>query len=118
MDLLTDELRRQLMRNGEIRRRLAEEGKAEADFYPVVKLCIPSLGMVWLLTEIYPDSCIAFGLCDLAMGFPELGDVSLEELATVPGPGGLQVERDLEFNAGKTLSAYAKRARQLSYIEA
>ena len=52
------------------------------------------------------------------MGFPELGDVRISELETVRGPGGLQVERDIHFTADKTLSAYAKRARVLRYIEA
>ncbi len=35
----------------------------------------------YLLSEIYPaDPTIAFGLCDLHIGFPELGDVDLMEL--------------------------------------
>ena len=39
-----------------------------------------TLHAVWpsLLTELYPDGPdIAFALCDLGMGFPELGDVEL-----------------------------------------
>ncbi len=43
-----------------------------------------------LLTEIDPDDHDhAFGLCDLGMGMPELGWVSLQELATVRGKLGL-----------------------------
>ena len=38
----------------------------------------------WLLTEIDPDDHdLAFGLCDLGLGIPEIGWVSLDELATV-----------------------------------
>jgi hypothetical protein len=112
-------LRSKLLQNGELRRELARGGKAVADFYPVLKLFMPYGGMTWLLTEIYPDDPdIAFGLCDLGMGFPELGDVRISELESVRGPGGLQIERDLNFSAEKTLSAYAKHARTLRYIEA
>ena len=52
-----------------------------------------------------------FGLCDLGMGFPELGYVSLSELATVRNALGLHMERDLHFKADKALSQYAKEAR-------
>jgi Protein of unknown function (DUF2958) len=55
---------------------------------------------------------IAFGLCDLGMGTPELGFVSMSELRALRGPLGLPVERDLHFDADKTLSAYAEEARQ------
>lgn len=45
------------------------------------------------------------------LGYPELGYVSLAELATVRGTLGLPVERDLHFVASKTISAYADEAR-------
>ncbi len=51
-----------------------------------------------------------FGLCDLGMGFPELGYVSLFELATVRNTLGLHMERDLHFKADKALSQYAEEA--------
>ena len=38
-----------------------------------------------------------FGLCDLGMGYPELGYVMLSELASVGGPLGLGIERDIYF---------------------
>lgn len=38
----------------------------------------------WLLTELDPD--IAFGLCDLGPGFPELGSVQLSDITSVRGP--------------------------------
>jgi hypothetical protein len=79
---------------------------------PVVKLFTPDAGATWLLTEIDPDDHDhAFGLCDLGLGAPELGWVSLQELTTVRGRLGLPVERDLHFRAEKRLSAYARDAR-------
>jgi Protein of unknown function (DUF2958) len=46
------------------------------------------------------------------MGEPELGYVSLVELSSVRGKLGLPIERDLHFDANKTLSAYAAEARE------
>jgi DUF2958 family protein len=54
---------------------------------------------------------MAFGLCDLGLGCPEVGYVSLAELATVRGKLGLPVERDCHFGADKPLSVYAEAAQ-------
>jgi hypothetical protein len=117
MELLTKDIRKRLLRNGEVRRYFEEGGRAVCDFIPVVKLFTPDAQCTWLLTELDPaDPDIAFGLCDLGMGFPELGSVSIAELAAVRGPLGLAVERDLHFVATKTISAYAADARKSGYI--
>jgi hypothetical protein len=50
------------------------------------------------------------------MGEPELGYVSLAELSAVRGKLGLPVERDLHFVADKSISAYAKDAREFRRI--
>ena len=93
--------------------------KPEPDFAPVVKLFTPDGGCTWLLTEIDPDDPdIAFGLCDLGFGYPELGSVSLSELESVRGKLNLPIERDLYFTATKTLSAYADEARAHGAITA
>ena len=63
-----------------------------------------------------PD--IAFGLCDLGMGFPALGAVIITELRALRGRLDLPVERDLNFKAGKTLSANAAEASRLGRISA
>lgn len=105
--LITDEQRAQLLANG-------RQSTVNDDFDPppVVKLFTPDAGATWLLTEIDPDEADhAFGLCDLGLGCPELGWVSLAELATVRGRLGLPVERDLHFFATKPVSAYAREAR-------
>jgi hypothetical protein len=52
------------------------------------------------------------------MGEPELGYVSLLELATVRGKLGLPIERDLHFEADKPISAYADEARDRGSIVA
>jgi hypothetical protein len=111
MKLLTSDIRRRLIRNGLLRLRLDEPGKAEPDFLPVVKLFTPDGACTWLLTELDPEEPdIAFGLCDLGMGCPELGCVRISELESVRGLLGLPVERDRHFTATKTLSDYADEA--------
>ncbi|RWX68863.1 DUF2958 domain-containing protein, partial [Mesorhizobium sp. M2A.F.Ca.ET.039.01.1.1] len=89
MILITDELRARLLANG--------AAETETDHVPVVKLFNPVGAATWLLTELDADGDTLFGLCDLGFGFPELGSVSLAELASVKGPLGLGVERDLSF---------------------
>ena len=114
MNLISDELRAQLLANG--RQSLTDEG---FDPPPVVKLFTPDAGATWLLTEVDPDEDDrAFGLCDLGLGFPELGYVSLAELVAVRGRLGLAVERDLHFKADKPISAYAREARMSGRIVA
>jgi hypothetical protein len=105
--LITDDQLAVLLTNG--KRSLEDEG---FDPVPVVKLFTPDAGATWLLTEIDPgDLDRAFGLCDLGLGWPELGWVSLVDLAAVRGKLGLPVERDLSFQADKRISAYAHEAR-------
>ena len=119
--LITDEQRVVLLANG---RQSLEN--PDFDPAPVVKLFTPDAGRrtpdagaTWLLTEIDPDDHDhAFGLCDLGLGMPEIGWVSLGELATVRGGLGLPIERDLSFRAEKHLSAYARDARLAGRIVA
>lgn len=54
---------------------------------------------------------LAFGLCDLGLGFPELGYVRTCELAELRGPMRLPVERDQHFESESTISEYAEQAR-------
>jgi hypothetical protein len=110
MKLITAAQRQQLIRNGQATAAATLEDRS-IDHYPVVKLFTPDANATWLLTEIDPeDPDHAFGLCDLGLGFLELGYVSLQELESVRGPLGLRVERDLYFEADRTLSAYAQLA--------
>ena len=71
MELITKDQRKQLLANGEATRK-----NPDADPFPVVKLFTPDAQATWLLTELIPDEPdIAFGLCDLGLGSPELGYV-------------------------------------------
>jgi len=91
MKLLTSDIKARLLENG----RLQEEVRgtnAELDFFPVVKLFTPDAACTWLLSELDPEEPdIAFGLCDLGMGCPELGSVRISELEAVRGRLGLPV---------------------------
>ena len=120
MKLLTKDIYERLLANGRANR--DAEGlplEETIDHKPVVKLFTPDAGCTWLLSELDPDEPdIAFGLCDLGMGCPELGTVSLSELESVRGKLGLPVERDLYFEADKPLSAYADEASEHGAIRA
>lgn len=85
---------------------------------PVVKLFTPDGSATWLLAEYDEENDIAFGLCDLGLGFPELGYVDMQELRAVRGKLGLPVERDLHFTANKSLSEYANQAHEAGRLVA
>lgn len=105
--LFTEDQRLTLLANG-----LRSSWDDHFDPPPVVKLFTPDASCTWLLSELDPtDDDRAFGLCDLGLGCPELGYVSVTELANVRGRLGLPVERDQHFRADKPLSAYAAEAR-------
>jgi len=114
MQLITKEQRAKLLDNG-----AATARGDERDPRPVVKLFTPDANATWLLTELDPaDPDLAFGLCDLGLGSPELGYVRLSELSALRGPLGLSVERDRYFTAGRPLSAYANEAHAAGVIRA
>ena len=110
MKLLNDSQRQQLIDNF-LFNETVRGSSEEIDYSPVVKLFTPDGSATWLLSELEPGTDIAFGLCDLGFGCPELGSVSLRELEQVRGPLGLPIERDLHFVPNGTLSEYATKAR-------
>jgi hypothetical protein len=116
MKLITDSLTQKLLANGRAQRAAIDNDQLALDFKPVVKLFTPDAQCTWLLTELDPDGGLAFGLCDLGLGCPELGYVSLAELSTVRGKLGLPIERDRHFEADKTISAYTDEARSHGHI--
>lgn len=114
MELLTKEIKEALLANG----RRTAEGET-IDPMPVVKLFTPDAGATWLLSELDPsDPDIAFGLCDLGLGEPELGYVSVKEIKTIRGRLGLPVERDMHFTPTQSLGAYAREASRKGRIDA
>lgn len=105
MILITDQIRKKLLENGQPENR-------DKDHAPVVKLFLPGTGFTWLLSELdYEDPDIAFGLCDLGMGCPELGSVRVSELESLTAMHGIfSVERDLYFEGEFPMSVYAYTA--------
>ncbi len=106
MELLTPELREKLTAATPD----AEENK------PWLKLFDPTGAATWLLSEYDPKRREFFGLCDLGMGCPELGYVSLDELKSIKRPLGLGIERDIHWTPVHTLNHYAKMAREAGHI--
>jgi hypothetical protein len=110
MKLLTKEIEKKLRHN-------SKHFDSDKDLKPTVKYFNPCGSGTWLITELDEDGRM-FGLCDLGMGSPELGYVMLDELQTLKLPFGLGIERDLLFEADKTISKYAEEAREIGYIKA
>lgn len=110
--LIPDDLKTQMIRNHYD----VTEDRA-TDHPPVVKLFAGNA--TWLLSELDPYyDDIAFGLCDLGMGEPELGNVSITELEEVrhPALGIPYVERDEHFVPSYPMSVYYKAARMCQQI--
>ena len=87
----------------------------DIDPIPVVKLFTPDANATWLLTELDEED-VAFGLCDLGLGSPELGYVSISEIASARGPMGLPVERDEHYAETRPLSVLAVLARKAGHV--
>lgn len=106
MKLFTDQQYAQLLDNGSLSNR-------DKDHKPVVHLTIPATRCEWLLSEIDPDQRnIAFGLCDLGFGFPELGYVDLNEIKSIQVPiWGTTVYANPFFEGKYPMSIYASAAR-------
>ncbi len=106
MELITKEIKAKLSKN---------IGNAKID-KPYLKLFNPCGSATWLISEYKENTGLLFGLCDLGMGFPELGYVSLEEIMAITLPLGLKIERDIYFKPAKTLQEYANDARVIGHI--
>jgi hypothetical protein len=82
------------------------------DFQPVVKwVDLLGTGSTWLITEVDPDECLAFGLCDLGMGFPEMGSVSIDEINGVKFGANQRIVKADDWKASQSLTHYANDAR-------
>jgi hypothetical protein len=116
MKLLLDHHRATMLHNGREAAALNASGECP-DHPPVVKLFTPDAGCTWLLSELDPDDPdIAFGLCDLGVGCPELGSVRISEIESVRGRFGLPVERDRHFRADHPMSVYVRVAQRAECI--
>ena len=98
-----------LIRNG-------SDTSVDRDYPPVAKLFLTNTDCVWLISELdpeYPE--IAFGLCDLGMGFPELGSVSIAEMEECESFFH-QIKQDTAFEGKYPLTVYARAARRAERI--
>lgn len=112
MKLLLAEHIKKLIEQGRATSAAQLEGLDEPDHMPVVKLFTRDANCSWLISELDPDDPdLAFGLCDLGVGCPELGSVRISEIESVRGVFGLPAERDRHFTANRSLMAYADIAR-------
>lgn len=109
LKLLTKAITTKLLKNGAHR---------DKDHAPVVKFFYPCGAATWLISELDSDGDTMFGLCDLGHGEPELGYVSLTELAGFRGRFGLGIERDLYARFTEPMSHYADKARAAGRIVA
>lgn len=100
------------------RSELADDGDTH-DFFPVAKPFTSDGVATWFLSEIDPDEPdIAFSLCDLGVGCPELGSVWISEIETARGSLGMPIERGPYFKAKHRSITYADQAREAGRIVA
>ncbi len=106
--LITEDERKQLLTHGEAR----AAGRA-IDPLPVVRLFTPDAHATWLLAALDPaDGDTSWGVVDLGIGIPELGEIKLSDLASIVGPNKQPVMRDRYFEAVRPLSEYLRLAQE------
>ena len=110
LTLIPNHLRAIMLANGA--RSAAGE---DIDPIPVVKLFTPDANATWLLTELNEND-VAFGLCDLGLGSPELSYISICEILSVRGPMGLLVERDAHYSETRPLAVVTSLARRAGHV--
>ena len=109
-NLFTEPQLQQLLAN-------ASTDQSAKDHLPVVRLSLPGSNAAWLLTELGPDNTdLAFGLCDLGLGFPELGYLSMDELKDAAAYFGSTLFNDPDFAPRYPISIYARAARMAGAI--
>ena len=114
--LIPEFLRCELVHNWHISDVAPHAEIATPDHEPITRLFIPNGNAMWLLTELNPDTNVAFGLVDLGLNSPEIGQVSLDELEALAATEGFEIEVDLHFEAKHTLSQYAELAKAAGRI--
>tara|TARA_A100001515_G_C4539662_1_gene199777 strand:+ start:660 stop:953 length:294 start_codon:yes stop_codon:yes gene_type:complete len=88
MELLTDEIREKMIAN-----HLETDQKKK--LFAEVKLFNPTGLGTWWLSELDPETNVAFGIAEIQE--KEYGYVSIDELKEFKGSFGLPIERDLYF---------------------
>lgn len=88
------------------------------DHAPVVKLHSQYGKAIWLLSELDAVNNIAYGLCDLGQGTPELSYVSIEHLESIKHARLKvpMVEMDKDFVGQYPMSVYFEAAKMVKRI--
>jgi len=108
MSMIPEEIRIKMIQNAlEV-----QEGIAK-DHAPEVKLFTKYGKGIWLLSELDQANNIAFGLCDLGQGTPELSYVSISDLESIKHARLKirMIEPDKLFAAKYPMSVYLKAAK-------
>jgi hypothetical protein len=95
MKLFTKAIEKRLIKNFEINK----NKEKIVEHKVVVKLFNPTGLGTWYLTEMNPETQIAFGLADITV--KELGYISVTELKQFKGVMGLGIQRDKMFESNK-----------------
>jgi hypothetical protein len=95
---------------------LANGRQRGQDHRPIVKLFNLMGSATWLLCELDVDGNTLFGLCDLGVGEPELGYVSLDELKEVSAGLNVALMRDRSFRGKHPINAYPRLAKATGRI--
>jgi hypothetical protein len=88
MKLLTKKIKDKLISNH-------QKQDGTKTFRAELKLFNPTGMGTWYISELNPETNVAFGLCDLHE--TEFGYISLDELEAIKLPFGLSIERDKFF---------------------
>jgi hypothetical protein len=107
--MIPEEIRTRMIQNA----LECQEGIAK-DHAPEIKLFTKYGKGIWLLSELDQTNNIAFGICDLGLGEPELSYVSIEHLESIKH-ARLRVpmiEPDKLFAPKYPMSVYLEAARK------
>lgn len=108
MSMIPEEIRAKMIQNAlEV-----HEGTAK-DHAPEVKLFTKYGKGIWLLSELDQTNNIAFGICDLGQGKPELSYVSISDLESIKHARLKirMIEPDTRFSGKYPISVYLAAAK-------
>ncbi len=110
MDLFTEEQQEQLIKN-------YSDGRNRNKHIPVAYLHASALNYQWLLTELDPNSGIAYGLIDLGNSEPGYGSVDLNDIVKLKSEG-FRVFNNVSYKPNHLLEAFYQLSNELGILVA